>query len=58
MKTDNNKKINQPILIFLTLFVVICCNVLYNRSFIDFGYLLVVVIYFSKYLNLKKKSIS
>lgn len=58
MKPNNNKKIDKTILIFITLFVVICCSVLYKRSFIDFGYLLVVIVYFSRYLYLQKKSIS
>ena len=57
MKTNNNKKIDKTILIFITLFVVICCSALYKKSFIDFGYLLVIVIYFGRYLYLQKKSI-
>ena len=54
MKTDNNKRFDKTILIFITLFVVICCNVLYKRSFIDIVYLLVIVVYFSRYLYLQK----
>jgi len=58
MKTDNNKKFDKTILIFVTLFVVICCSVLYNRNFIDIIYLLVIIVYFSRYIYLHKKSIN
>ena len=58
MKTDNNKKFDKTILIFLTLFVVICCSVLYSRSLIDIGYLLVIIVYFTRYMYLQKKSIN
>ena len=58
MKTNNNKKINKTILIFIALFFVICCSVLYKDSFIDYVYLLVVLVYFNRYLYLRKKSIS
>jgi len=58
MKTDNNKKFDKTILIFVTLFVVICCSVLYNRSFIDIIYLLVIIVYFSRYMYLQRKSIN
>ena len=51
---NNNKKFDKMILMFSVLFVVICFNVLYKRSYIDIIYLLVVTFYFSKYLCLQK----
>lgn len=54
MKTNNNKNVNKTLGIFVSLFVVICCNVLYKRSFIDLAYLLIVLVYFSRYLYIKR----
>lgn len=54
MKTDNDKDVNKIFGIFGTLFVVICCSVLYKTSIIDIIYLLIVLIYFGRYLYLKK----
>lgn len=58
MRTDNNKALNKMLAVFVSLFVVICCNVLYKGCLIDLGYLVIVIVYFSKYLYIKKKSIS
>lgn len=55
MKTDNNKALNKMLAVFVSLFVVICCNVLYKKSLVDLGYLLVVIVYFGRYLYIKKK---
>lgn len=57
MKT-NNDKIGNNVVWIVALFVVICCSVLYKGSLIDMAYLLIVGIYFSKYVLMKKKSIS
>lgn len=54
---NNNKNI-LSFGLFGILFVVICCNALYSKSAIDFIYLLIVFIYFCKYICIKKKSIS
>ena len=57
MKTNNTKN-HTVIGIFIALFVVICCSVLYKRNYVDIAYLLVVLVYFTRYIYIKRKSIS
>ena len=55
---ENNNKNVLSFILFGILLVVICCNALYSKSAIDFIYLLIVAVYFCKYICIKKKSIS